>query len=185
LFRVLHATGESKYSWYQISESIKSYTAGLAKLATDGESEALKIAFLLENSIEMALLDLSCLTGGIVNIMIPANSVPQQIEFILNQTKAGIVLAMNDKQLVISVKGLTKKFGDFVALQDHDNSYGRAFVKGALSIGVVVHSDCLLAGHGPGIATLMTCSMPLIEPVIDSDANIAVLLKIGTERETF
>jgi len=58
------------------------------------------------------------------------------------------------------------RFGDFVALMDHDNSYGRAFVQGAVSIGIVVHSDCRLAGHGPGISTLMTCSTPLIEPVI-------------------
>ncbi|NOX34622.1 MAG: DUF4438 domain-containing protein [Deltaproteobacteria bacterium] len=75
------------------------------------------------------------------------------------------------------------RFGDFVALLDHDNSYGRAFVRGAVSIGVVVHSDCLLAGHGPGISTLMTCHVPLIEPVIDPDANIANLLKIGTKRK--
>jgi len=74
------------------------------------------------------------------------------------------------------------KFGDFVALLDHDNSYGRAFVKGAVSIGIVVHSDCLLAGHGPGIATLMTCSTSLIEPVLDATANIASLLKIGIKR---
>lgn len=74
------------------------------------------------------------------------------------------------------------KFGDFVALLDHDNSYGRSFLKGAISIGVVVHSDCLLAGHGPGVSTLMTCSQPLIKPMLDADANIADLLKIGTKR---
>ena len=74
------------------------------------------------------------------------------------------------------------KFGDFVALLDHDNSYGRSFLKGAVSIGVVVHSDCLLAGHGPGVSTLMTCSKPLIEPVLNADANIANLLKIGAKR---
>jgi hypothetical protein len=74
------------------------------------------------------------------------------------------------------------KFGDFVALLDHDNSYGRSFLKGAISIGVVVHSDCLLAGHGPGVSTLMTCSKPLIKPILDADANIADLLNIGTKR---
>jgi hypothetical protein len=71
------------------------------------------------------------------------------------------------------------RFGDFVALMDHDNSYGRAFVQGAVSIGILVHSDCRLAGHGPGISTLMTCPIALIEPVLDSNANIANLLKIG------
>jgi len=44
-----------------------------------------------------------------------------------------------------------------------------------------VHSDCLLAGHGPGVTTLMTCATPLIEPVIDANASIVELLGRGTE----
>ena len=72
------------------------------------------------------------------------------------------------------------RFGDFVALMDHDNSYGRAYVKGAVSIGIVVHSDCKLAGHGPGISTVMTCASQLIEPYQDKKANIADTLKIGS-----
>ncbi len=77
--------------------------------------------------------------------------------------------------------GLDKiRFGDFVALLDHDNRYGRAYRKGAISIGIVVHSDCLEAGHGPGVTTLMTSASPLIRPVIDPAANIADRLGIGT-----
>ena len=77
--------------------------------------------------------------------------------------------------------GLDKiRFGDFVALMDHDNRFGRAYRKGAVTIGVVVHSDCLLAGHGPGVTTLMTCETPQIKPVIDPHANMADLLGIGT-----
>ncbi len=72
------------------------------------------------------------------------------------------------------------RFGDFVALLDHDNRYGRDYHKGAVSIGVVVHSDCLLAGHGPGVTTLMTCVNQEIEPVIDPRANLADLFGIGT-----
>ncbi len=72
------------------------------------------------------------------------------------------------------------RFGDFVALIDHDNSYGRAYVKGAVSIGIVVHSDCKLAGHGPGISTIITCPSSLIKPVINKKANIADILKIGS-----
>lgn len=79
--------------------------------------------------------------------------------------------------------GLDKlRFGDFVAIIDHDNSYGIAYMKNAITIGIVVHSDCLLAGHGPGVTTLLTCPKPLIEPVIDPKANIADLLKIGRKR---
>jgi len=42
------------------------------------------------------------------------------------------------------------RFGDFVALMDHDNRYyGRAYRKGVVTIGIVVHNDCLRAGYGP------------------------------------
>jgi hypothetical protein len=76
------------------------------------------------------------------------------------------------------------RFGDFVALLDHDNRFGRAYRKGAITIGIVVHSDCRTAGHGPGVTTLMTCETPLIEPVTDPQANMADLLNIGTAAKT-
>jgi hypothetical protein len=72
------------------------------------------------------------------------------------------------------------RFGDFVALMDHDNRFGRAYRRGAVTIGIVVHSDCKKAGHGPGVTTLMTCKTSLIEPVLDPRANLADILGIGT-----
>ncbi len=66
---------------------------------------------------------------------------------------------------------------------DHDNRYGRAFRQGAISIGIIVHSDCKGAGHGPGVATLMTAKTSLIEPVIDAEANIINLLDMGSAPE--
>ena len=36
-----------------------------------------------------------------------------------------------------------------------DNRFGRSYLTGAVSIAVIVHSDCLIAGHGPGAATIM------------------------------
>ena len=47
----------------------------------------------------MVMLDLACLTSGIVNAMIPANSVSEHISYILNQTKAPILFADDEKQL--------------------------------------------------------------------------------------
>ena len=73
-------------------------------------------------------------------------------------------------------------FGDFVAVTDHDNSFGRTYRKGAVSIGVVVHSNSTLAGHGPGISTLLTSAGPRIKPMIDSRANLGRVLKIGRYR---
>ncbi len=73
--------------------------------------------------------------------------------------------------------------GDIIGLMDHDNLYGRSFRKGAITIGIVIHGDCRYAGHGPGVSTLLTSAKPLIEPIIDPDANIAKILRIGRFRK--
>ena len=46
-----------------------------------------------------------------------------------------------------------------MALEDCDNCFGRSYRRGALTVGVVVHSDCFVAGHGPGVTTLFTATM--------------------------
>ncbi len=70
------------------------------------------------------------------------------------------------------------RFGDVVALENTDNCYGRCFRKGSVSIGVVVHSDCVLAGHGPGVTTILSSKAGRIAPVVDRRANIANYLGI-------
>ncbi|AZR74806.1 DUF4438 domain-containing protein [Anoxybacter fermentans] len=70
------------------------------------------------------------------------------------------------------------RFGDLVALLDTDNSYGRCFKKGAVSIGVVVHSNCVIAGHGPGITTIFTSAKGKIRPVRFEKANIAYYMGV-------
>ncbi|MDO4567826.1 MAG: DUF4438 domain-containing protein [Clostridia bacterium] len=74
---------------------------------------------------------------------------------------------------VIVRYGLDKlRFGDLVLLENCDTSYGRGYLTGAATIGVVVHSDCILAGHGPGVTTLLTSRTGALEGVIDDNANI-------------
>jgi len=70
------------------------------------------------------------------------------------------------------------RLGDLVAIMDADHSYGRIYKEGAMSIGIVAHSDCVISGHGPGVTTLFTSSSGKIVPKINSKANIAVLLKL-------
>ena len=70
------------------------------------------------------------------------------------------------------------RFGDIVAIDNTDNRYGRCYRKGAVTIGVVVHSDCILAGHGPGVTTIMTSKSGKIAPIVDKKANLARYLGI-------
>ena len=71
------------------------------------------------------------------------------------------------------------RFGDLVALLDTDNSYGRCYRSGAVTIGVIVHSNCVIAGHGPGITTIFTSANGQICPVKHPKANIADYLGIS------
>ncbi|HHK60542.1 MAG TPA: DUF4438 domain-containing protein [Desulfobacterales bacterium] len=72
------------------------------------------------------------------------------------------------------------RLGDLVAIQDADASYGRIYKTGGVIVGVVVHSDCVIAGHGPGVMVAMSSAGGHIVPRIDPDANLAVLFaKLG------
>lgn len=88
-----------------------------------------------------------------------------------------------DKEFIKEHKIDKIRLGDFVAIMDHDNLYGRSYRKGAITIGIVIHGDCKYAGHGPGVSTLLSASAPLIEPVVDENANIGKLMGIGRFRE--
>ncbi len=88
-----------------------------------------------------------------------------------------------DKKMVEKYKLAQLRFGDIVAISDADNSFGRSYREGAVSIGIVVHSDCVIAGHGPGVATLLTSTAGKIKFHIDTNANIANYLNIGTKRK--
>jgi hypothetical protein len=73
------------------------------------------------------------------------------------------------------------RLGDLVAILDADHSFGRIYRQGAVSIGVVVHTNCVTAGHGPGVTSLMTSSNGKIVPKINPKANLASLLKLRAD----
>lgn len=70
------------------------------------------------------------------------------------------------------------RFGDIVLLKDCDNTYGRQFLKGSVTIGVIVHSNSIISGHGPGVTGLLSCKTPKIKGIIDENANIANYLGV-------
>ena len=87
-------------------------------------------------------------------------------------------IQMFDEKIVRKHGLGTLRFGDFVAITDADHSYGRIYKTGAVSIGIVVHSDCVIAGHGPGVMTVLTSGKGKIKPVINKKSNIVNYLKL-------
>jgi len=70
------------------------------------------------------------------------------------------------------------RLGDLVAIIDADHSFGRIYRQGAISVGIVIHTNCVTAGHGPGVTTLMTSAEGKIVPQISREANITNLLRL-------
>ena len=110
IFKVLRGDNTIEHSWNQIKKTINIYSNSFAHLLGE-HSEKPRVAFLLENSLTMALLDFACLNSGIINVMIPANSVSQHISYILNQTKCDYILVWNEKQLT-KLKSVKKELTD-------------------------------------------------------------------------
>jgi hypothetical protein len=99
-----------------------------------------------------------------------------------NQVNSGDYDIQLFDEAVVEQFGLEDlRLGDLVAIMDADHTFGRIYRQGAISIGIVVHTNCVTAGHGPGVTSLMTCSSGKIIPQINQKANLASLLKLRAD----
>ncbi len=99
-----------------------------------------------------------------------------------NQTYSGDYDIQLFDEKIVKEYGLNYlRLGDIIAIKNADHSYGRVFKQGAMSVGIVVHTNCVSSGHGPGVTTLFTSPDGKIIPKIDADANISLILKLRTD----
>lgn len=96
--------------------------------------------------------------------------------------KADVDIQTSDTDFIQEHQLDQLKLGDFVALMDYKSFYGWSFQRGAVTIGVVTHTDSYTAGHGPGITTLITACQGEIQPFTQPDSNLGKYLKIGRYR---
>jgi Domain of unknown function (DUF4438) len=67
------------------------------------------------------------------------------------------------------------RFGDLVAVIHSDARFGPSYRGARITLGVIVHSDSTVSGHGPGVTALLTGPAVLLRPVRVPTANLAVL----------
>jgi Domain of unknown function (DUF4438) len=70
------------------------------------------------------------------------------------------------------------RFGDMVAITNADNRRGPLFRQGRVTIGIVVHGDSTVSGHGPGVTALLTGPSEVLQPVHSAQANMAEIFQI-------
>lgn len=70
------------------------------------------------------------------------------------------------------------RFGDFVAIRNADTRFGRSFQRGVTTVGVIVHGDSTVSGHGPGFVALLCGPDAYLRAIRDADANLANVLGV-------
>lgn len=88
-------------------------------------------------------------------------------------------LMSGDRALMAELGIDQMRLGDIVVIPNADHRWGRGFKRDAVTIGLCIHGDSVMSGHGPGILTIMSAAEPVIEWVIDPNANIKNYLQIG------
>jgi long-subunit acyl-CoA synthetase (AMP-forming)/GNAT superfamily N-acetyltransferase len=98
LFELAVPGGSRPMSWRQTAGRVEALARGLhATLAGSGPPP--RVAILSDNRIEMALVDLACLTSGIVDVVIPGNSTELDVGYMLAHAGARAVVASDREQL--------------------------------------------------------------------------------------
>jgi hypothetical protein len=99
-----------------------------------------------------------------------------------NVVKGDYDIQMSDPAAAKRHRLGTLRFGDMVAITDADNRFGRSHREGWTTLGVVIHSESTVSGHGPGVVTLLSGPADRFALVRDAGANLAGYLKIRTPR---
>ncbi len=97
LFEVPGPGGGRQLTWRSVATRVD--RLGRALLSLDGPEVSRPVAILSENRLEMALIDLACLTSGIVNVVVPANATDADVGYMLRHSGVGTVIVSGREQL--------------------------------------------------------------------------------------
>lgn len=68
------------------------------------------------------------------------------------------------------------RLGDLVAVMPVNFAHGPSRLAGQVTLGVIVHGDSRVAGHGPGFTPLIMGPLRVLRPGFDPAANLALVL---------
>jgi len=103
LFAVPHRDSVTEYSWEQVARTTQQIACGVLALLGDDP----RVAVFTPNRVEGALFDLACLTNGIFNTMVPANVVESQLQHILVESGAKMLVVSGSQQVQMAFAALS------------------------------------------------------------------------------
>ncbi|MCU0224010.1 MAG: GNAT family N-acetyltransferase [Acidobacteria bacterium] len=97
LFRVPARGSADRLTWHEVAATVDRVARGL--LALLDEAPPGPVAIVSENRPEMALVDLACLTTGLVTVMIPPGSTEEDVLHALAESGATVAVVSSETQL--------------------------------------------------------------------------------------
>jgi long-subunit acyl-CoA synthetase (AMP-forming)/GNAT superfamily N-acetyltransferase len=124
LFQLSESTGSRVLSFRLTASRVESIARGILALEEGG---AARVAILSDNRIEAILVDLACLTTGIVDVMIPANATETDVAYMLRQAECDIVFALGPSAAakVVAQRGQLPRLRHVVSLDALDEVVAR------------------------------------------------------------
>jgi len=155
LFRVPAGPNVRDITRGEAAERVGALAMGLRRALETHPRERVPVAILAPNRIETILVDLACLTHGIPDVPIPSESTPQQVRFILNQTKSTVLVVSDLRRLeqVLSIGPLPEGVRTVVLMTPPDATVAaRATERGCITL-AGIEADGRADGPAPA-ATL-------------------------------
>jgi hypothetical protein len=87
-------------------------------------------------------------------------------------------IQLSDRETRQRYKLGSLRFGDMVAIVGGDTRFGPSMRGTRITIGVIVHGDSTVSGHGPGVTALLTGPSSQLQPLLDARANLAEILGV-------
>ena len=120
LFVVPRGKQSREVTWSQVAGQVDQLARGLYAI-TARDTPGLTVAIFAHNCLEMALLDLACLSSGITNVMIPANASEADVAYILQHANVGtVVVAPELAERVLALREQAPALQRVIALSDSD-----------------------------------------------------------------
>lgn len=162
--------------------------AALARIAP-GERvaiEAVGVGLAVEDEADLAchscapelLRRLLTRTADRLSVSVVTNLPPEAAAAGIGMAVERFNMDLQDDQSPVDELARQLRFGDLVALSDHDHRFGRQYRRGWLTVGVIAHGHAIGGGHGFGFTTLLSAPRSRLEVVEDLDARLDRLLEL-------
>ena len=157
LFKYVTQEQEITVSWEQTLQAISQ----LAEIIVAHLHPGKRVAIYAPNSLDYALIDISCLTHGIELVPIATNCVPEHLEYIINTSNIGVIFIASSELLrqFLNISVRAPGVDSIFTLDDSASGYGEKLQSLTAAKDALRFRKKLPAHHWPTITAQQPASI--------------------------